>query len=60
MYETKEWDVKKIIKSTCEWSDFEILIKDGTEVTNMVKEALDNYTRYTLDPILEQFGNQND
>lgn len=60
MYETKEWDVKKIAEATCEWSSFEILIKEETEIQNTIRDALDNYTRYTLDPILEQFDNQNE
>lgn len=60
MYETKEWDVKKIAESTSEWSNFETLIKEETEIQNIVKEALNNYIKYTLDPIVEQFDPQND
>lgn len=60
MYETKEWNVKQIAEATCEWSSFEMLIKEENVIENIVKEALDNYTKYTLDPILEQFDIQND
>ncbi|PMR69226.1 caspase family protein [Halomonas heilongjiangensis] len=54
-YKSREWGVKQIVQSSCEWSGYEVYIKDKTEVEKNIRELLDGYAEYTLHPILDKF-----
>ena len=56
LYRTREWDVKEINKSTCEWTYFEEFIKENAKVKEQVINQFENYINFTIKPIKEAFG----
>jgi hypothetical protein len=56
LYRTREWDVKEINKSTCEWTYFDEYIKEDEKIKKKIISLFENYVNFTINPLKEKFG----
>lgn len=55
-YRSREWGVKEINASSCEWSASEEYVKESDKVESQVNSILERYSEFTIKPIQDGFG----
>lgn len=55
-YRNREWDVKEINKSSCEWAVYEEYAKDDNKIKDAIDMISSKYVDFTINPIKENVG----